>query len=234
MSYYWVKKGHLKFFWVKKLSYHFWPIPYHLSKTTLYEAFFEITQGKAVQNLAVFENGKHLTYPGWSSKDSDGKNFVTIVSGLEYSIFVTFECLVDNCKKDNGLNDEGELKHQYLLEPCAFNKDGTHIKNLKPRSEDDESVKPFLCVSGENFNDRDTNKLMKGDFSVKINQAVLDSESKYSFGDELTSYMVIFLECRFLGKKPRFWVKKRQNRHFVSFSAIFVTFLQNHPVQSYA
>lgn len=155
-----------------------------------YHAQFEIEEGRVVNNLAVFADGYHLTYPGWSSKDSDGKARITVISGFRNSdsnakdgaVFVEFEL---NCDGDDCPEIEPT---SYLLEPCNFDAETKqHIVNTEPRSNDDTSVKPFLCIDGEERDDRDAIKLARGVYTAKVFKAVYDAEeSGLTGGHEYT------------------------------------------------
>ena len=127
-----------------------------------YRSFFEINQGQVVHNLAIFGNGNHLTYPGYSSKDPDGRNYVTIISSLDISIFVVFTCLEGPCLDDKTSYED------IVIQACKFHQNGTYIKNQT------EVDRPFTCIVGENLNDKDAIKLAKGNFLVEI----YDSQSR--------------------------------------------------------
>ena len=154
-----------------------------------YQAYFEIEQGRVVNNLAIFADGYHLTYPGWASKDSDGKARVTVVSGFRNSeeglrdgaVFITFSAATSD-----GGEAEGEDSDMFLLEPCVFDPETKkHVVNTEPRSFEDTSIKPFLCIDGEERDENDAIKLTKGDYTAKVYKAVygaFDSKQISYFG----------------------------------------------------
>ena len=141
-----------------------------------YHAQFEIEEGRVVQNLAIFADGYHLTYPGWASKDSDGKARITVISGFRNSdnttkdgaVFIEFQ----NRNEDTTDGEEEELK-SFLLEPCVFDPvTKKHVVNTEPRSNEDTSIKPFLCIDGEERDEKDAIKLNKGDYTANVYKAV--------------------------------------------------------------
>ena len=129
-------------------------------------AEFENISGRLVWNLAVFEGNKHLTYPGWTSKDSDGKNHVVMVSGVEQEVVVNFECAAEIIGTYNGCESP---ERDYKFKPCEFDANGVFIPNSDTRNgTDDKTVKPFVCINGEDKDDRDSIKLKMGSYRVVV------------------------------------------------------------------
>ena len=129
-------------------------------------AEFENISGRLVWNLAVFEGNQHLTYPGWTSKDSDGKNHVVMVSGVEQEVVVNFECAAEIIGTYNGCESP---ERDYKFKPCEFDANGVFVPNSDTRNgTDDKTVKPFVCINGEDKDDRDSIKLKMGSYRVVV------------------------------------------------------------------
>lgn len=122
--------------------------------------FFEIDDGRLVWTQAIFNSINSLTFPTWSSKNSDGKSRVTLVSSNQFDVNIEFECISDTCKSSST---------NYDLGVCDFDQNGNYIENEELRPDSPESdPKPFLCISGEPKNQLDQITLLPGEFAVTV------------------------------------------------------------------
>ena len=140
--------------------------------------YFDIDDGRLVWTQAIFPGGVNsLTFPTWSSKNSDGKSRVTIVSGMDDRIDIHFECVSETCKNSDT---------NYDLDACEF-ENGELVPNTNPRDENDElsEPKPYLCISGEPKNEPDQITLLPGDYIVSVNETsqnfTLGTGAAYTF-----------------------------------------------------
>ena len=74
------------------------------------KAKFKRVQGRTTTTMAVFQDGKYISYPGEVGKDSDGRWQATIVNGLvDENIQIQFSCVEGDsfCGNDGGIFDLG-------------------------------------------------------------------------------------------------------------------------------
>jgi len=120
---------------------------------THYEVPFEVTEGRIVWTTAVSDFGNYVNYAGWGEKDTDGKAHAIVVSNLETSLNVTFECVEGSTC--------GKQKHtEAMLDPC--------FGGVSTREEYNRNA-TVPCVQGSVMEpDDDRLTLIKGNYTISL------------------------------------------------------------------
>ena len=110
-----------------------------------------------VWNLAVFDDGNYLSYPGWSSKDSSGNAHITVVSALKENAEITFSCNEGSstCKNVDELVKE--------IGVCDF-----EAMKATNDEEDDQLDKTYPCLDGEVHDSKGAITLPQGEYTILI------------------------------------------------------------------
>lgn len=107
---------------------------YQIGNTPSQEKFYNIKEGREVWNLAIFPDDITVQYPGFSSKDSDGRARIITVSTLQRSRFnITFTCQEEDtptckdqkflteylnaCDRDYGYEEHDNKETEHI--PCV-------------------------------------------------------------------------------------------------------------------
>ena len=119
---------------------------------------FEIDEGRVVWNMAVFNDGRTVSYPGWSKKDKDGYAEMVVISALNHPINITFTC---DGEQDSSCKNEVVTKTVGVCfedEPEIFDDE---------EDEDDED-EGLACIDGYVHDTKNAIILKKGFYTIEI------------------------------------------------------------------
>ena len=133
------------------------------------KANFDITEGKVNWNMVLLPgNIEPLTYPGWTEKNENGKNFMTIVNGADQDLVIDLKCSEVSEDKSNGkchdvlnvtvsafsvksYNDPGASGDDLILLIKGYYDVNVYRNGYDPTSQGEKIVSEFYVTSGASY-----------------------------------------------------------------------------------
>ena len=132
-------------------------------------ANFDITEGRVNWNMVLFPGDiEPLTYPGWTEKNENGKNFMTIVNGADEDLVIDLKCSEVSEDKSNGkcqevlnvtlsafsvksYNDPGASGDNLILLIKGYYDVIVYRNGYDPTSQGEKIVSEFYVTSGASY-----------------------------------------------------------------------------------